>query len=282
VPDRTIHIESPLPFTLVRTGDVTITVKVTNFNLVDKIGQATVTGEGHIDWYMDADVPTTPDVTFIPKFGAHVATATTSYTWKNVPIGTRFFTVQLVNNDHTTLESADSIILNVVPPATGPAIGGTIGAGLGEYGTPSSFYYNSATREATVSVSTRNFNITDTKGQTIPNVPDQGHFIYYMDVDPPATGGLNTVTGNAIIWMANYYIWKNVQPGVHSFSVQLVNNDDTPLSPPLVYKVVVNCQDITGPATSPSPTRTPATTATPGTASPAPSATATMSPSPTP
>lgn len=281
----TIHIETPLPFTLTRTGDITMTVKVTNFKLVDKIDQPNAPGEGHIDWYMDVDVPIAQGVPAIPEFGAHFASASTTFTWTNVPVGTRQFAVQLVENDHTPLRSpvVDSILLNVVPPPTGPAIYGAISVGQSDEQEPDAFYYDPIKKEALVAVSTRDFTVVDVSNQTSPqNVAGEGHFIYYMDIDAAVVGKINLTPGSAAVAYKTSYLWKNVQPGYHTFSVQAVNNDNLPLNPPLVYKIAINLVDITGGTTSPAATRTPASTATPGTASPAPSATATMSPSPTP
>ena len=35
------------------------------------------------------------------------------------------------------------------------------------------------------------------------------------------------------------YTFKNVAPGQHTFSIELVNDDNTPLSPPVMAKVVI-------------------------------------------
>jgi hypothetical protein len=220
-----------------------MTVKVTNFNVVDKIGQAAVAGEGHIDWYMDVDVPLTQGTPSIPKFGLHQDTITATFTWKNVPIGTRQFAVQLENNDNTPLgtPAVDSIVLNVVPPATGPAIFGALGMGYQGGTSPSTFFYDAATKDALIAVGTRNINITDVSTQGNPvNVAGQGHFIYYLDFDPPIVGKINLVQGSVVVAYTNSYIWKNVPTGFHTFSVQLVNNDNTPIIPSLIYKIAVN------------------------------------------
>jgi len=214
-----------------------MTVKVTNFKLVDKIGQAYVPGEGHIDWYMDVDIPEAQGQKAITTFGTHQDTITTTFTWKNVPVGTRQFAVQLEGNDQDPLATPaiDSIVLNVIPPATGPAIYGSISS---QTSASDTFYYDSASKKALVAVSTRNINITDVSNQTAPqNVAGQGHFIYYMDIDPPVVGTINTTTGSSAAGYTKSYLWQNVQPGFHTFSVMLVNNDGTPLSPPMIYKI---------------------------------------------
>lgn len=40
--------------------------------------------------------------------------------------------------------------------------------------------------------------------------------------------------------------WQSVAAGTHTFSVELINNDHTPLSPPVVAKVVVVVSTATG------------------------------------
>ena len=87
--------------------------------------------------------------------------------------------------------------------------------------------------DVTVNIVISNFNVVDKIGQ--PAVPGQGHILYYLDVTPPTTGG-QPATPSAGLFAdlaATSYTWHNVTPGMHSLSVQLVNNDDTPLSPPV-------------------------------------------------
>ena len=38
------------------------------------------------------------------------------------------------------------------------------------------------------------------------------------------------------------YTWPDVAPGEHTFGVQLVNNDHTPLEPPVVAAVTVTVE----------------------------------------
>ena len=87
-------------------GDIEVSVDVANFEVVDKLGQELVAGEGHIHYYIDvAEIPTTPGQPAVTKDDTtyHVD-ATTSYTWQGVRPGEHTFGVQLVNNDHTPLE----------------------------------------------------------------------------------------------------------------------------------------------------------------------------------
>jgi hypothetical protein len=84
-------------------GDITVNIKVTNFNIVDKLGQANVAGEGHVIYYLDADPPTTGGQTATTAAGTFAESVSTTYTWKNVAAGNHKISVQLVNNDGTPL-----------------------------------------------------------------------------------------------------------------------------------------------------------------------------------
>ncbi|MBI4188689.1 MAG: DUF4399 domain-containing protein [Chloroflexi bacterium] len=90
-----------------------------------------------------------------------------------------------------------------------------------------------------VSVAVTNFTLTLPGGI---NVPGQGHLHYYLDVVIPTTPGLPAVTpvGTYQATPGTTAVWNNVLPGQHTFGAQLVNNDHTPLSPPVTATVTVN------------------------------------------
>ncbi|MDD1663314.1 MAG: PQQ-dependent sugar dehydrogenase [Methanomicrobiales archaeon] len=101
-----VSIASPANGATVPAGSLTVTAQVSNFNIVDKQGQASVAGEGHVHFYLDVGAaPSTPGQPAIPPDKsvqwAHVSG--TSYTFTNVTPGMHTITVQLVNNDHTPL-----------------------------------------------------------------------------------------------------------------------------------------------------------------------------------
>jgi hypothetical protein len=98
-----IGIITPGYATTVPAGDVTVSVTVSNFNLVDKEGQAAVPGEGHIIYYFDKTPPTVSGQSALTEAGTYAVSMNTSYTWHNVKPGAYFFSVQLVNNDDTPL-----------------------------------------------------------------------------------------------------------------------------------------------------------------------------------
>lgn len=97
--------------------DIPVTVTVTDFTVVNKLGQPAVAGEGHIHFYIDATpLPTEqgkPAVTADQK--TYHAASTTLYTWSDVPAGQHTLGVQLVNNDHTPLNPpiTDTITVTV-------------------------------------------------------------------------------------------------------------------------------------------------------------------------
>lgn len=126
-PTPTIIILSPQDGTVIPSNSVPVTVQVSNFNVVEKQGQASVAGEGHVHFYLDAGtVPQTPGQPAIPSDPniqwAHVSG--TSYTFTGVPPGIHSIAVQLVNNDHTPLIPLvyQVISINVASsPTTPPA-----------------------------------------------------------------------------------------------------------------------------------------------------------------
>lgn len=98
-------IVSPQTGAGVPAGDVEVVVDVTtNFKLVDKLGENPVPGEGHIHYYMDVEVPTTPGQPAVTEQGTYAVGMEESHIWKNIEPGQHTFAIQLVNNDHTPLD----------------------------------------------------------------------------------------------------------------------------------------------------------------------------------
>jgi len=249
-----IEITSPANGATIPAGNVTISVKVSNFNIVNKLGQTNVSGEGHIHYFFDVDAPTTQGQPAVTAPGTYAATTATSYTWPNVTPGTHTFSVELINNDHTPLNPpyVAKITVTVQGAAaptisiTSPTDGSTIPAG-----------------NVMVSVKVSNFNLVDKLGQA--NVSGEGHIHYFFDVDAPTTPGQPAVTapGTYAATAATSYAWPNVTPGTHTFSVELNNNDHTPLVPPVVQKVTVTVTAGATPTPTPTPTIAPTPTPTP-------------------
>jgi hypothetical protein len=108
-----ITITSPTNGSTIPAGDVTVSVHVDDFSLVNKLGQASVAGEGHIHYFMDVKIPTAPGKPALTAVGTFVPTINTSYTWMNVKPGMHNFSVELVNNDHTPLDPPQYSEINV-------------------------------------------------------------------------------------------------------------------------------------------------------------------------
>ncbi|MDO8635699.1 MAG: hypothetical protein Q7R34_05560, partial [Dehalococcoidia bacterium] len=96
-------IQMTSPSGSVQAGDITVSVQVSDFSIVNKLGQANVADEGHIHYFLDVDAATTPGKPAVTAAGTYAATVSTSYTWKNVAAGTHTFSAELINNDHTPL-----------------------------------------------------------------------------------------------------------------------------------------------------------------------------------
>jgi hypothetical protein len=98
-----LTIVSPGYGVRIPTGDVTAAIVVSNFSVVNKIGQANVPGEGHVIYYLDVTPPTAAGQKAQSAAGTYAETSNTSYTWKNLNSGMHSLSVQLVNNDGTPL-----------------------------------------------------------------------------------------------------------------------------------------------------------------------------------
>jgi hypothetical protein len=88
--------------------------------------------------------------------------------------------------------------------------------------------------DVTVVVQITGFRLVDPNGRK--NMSGEGHLIYYLDVVPP-TNPLRpafTAPGTYASTPNTTYTWHHVTPDTHTFAVQLVNNDDTPLNPPVI------------------------------------------------
>jgi len=220
---------TPADGSSVASGNVTVSALALNINIVDKEGQTSSGGQGHFIYYMDVAAPTASGQPATTALGTYSATAQTSYTWNNVAAGTHTFSVQLVNNDDTPLYPPVVVKSTVTVNAATPAVTIDIPAN------------NSVIPVGSVSLAVQvsDFKLVDSTGQA--NAAGQGHIIYYIDVNAPTAAGqpATTAQGSYSSTSQTSYTWSNVAAGTHTFSVQLVNNDNTPLSPPVVANITV-------------------------------------------
>ncbi|MCK9277687.1 MAG: cupredoxin domain-containing protein [Methanoculleus sp.] len=121
--EANVTIVEPMEGAALLAGNVTVSVNLTNFTLVEPAGQPNAPGEGHLHYYLDALVPTNASAPAIPETGGYVVSTNTSYTWENVTPGEHNLSVQVVNNDHTPLIplTFDTVNVTVGGNATGNA-----------------------------------------------------------------------------------------------------------------------------------------------------------------
>jgi len=91
-----------------------------------------------------------------------------------------------------------------------------------------------------------NFNVVDKQSKT--SVPGEGHLHFYMDVNPiPTDAGKPARPADKNAAWAHVsgttYTFMNGPAGMHAFSVELANNDHTPVQPPVVQSVMVTVAD---------------------------------------
>ncbi|MBI4283237.1 MAG: hypothetical protein HY663_02065 [Chloroflexi bacterium] len=112
LPPPTLTIITPAERSTVPFGSVNITVAVGNFTLTLP-GGTNMDGKGHIHYYLDVAVPTTPGHVAVTSTGSYQATDETQATWKDVLPGTHTLGVQLVNSDHTPLNPPVVATVNI-------------------------------------------------------------------------------------------------------------------------------------------------------------------------
>ncbi len=80
--------------------------------------------------------------------------------------------------------------------------------------------------------------------QGIQNKAGSGHIHWFIDVPAPTDTSRKAETAEGTWKMHDdtSYTFTNVQPGTHTLSVELVNNDMTPLSTPVYQTITVTVQ----------------------------------------
>jgi hypothetical protein len=220
-----IRITSPGSGNKFSIGSVTVVVAVDNFTLTKKIGSPPSPGEGHIIYYFDQDPPETAGQPAYSIPGSYFVSADVSYAWNNIGSGQHTFSAQLVNNDDTPLSppvtaSASLLVIPEIGPPNMVILSPRNGAELS--GT-----------SATITVQVTNFNVVDKIGQE--NAAREGHIIFYLDTPAPTLQGpvATTAPGTFFITTDTSYTWPGLAPGAHSFYAEIVNNNNTPLNPPI-------------------------------------------------
>jgi hypothetical protein len=226
-----VQITSPENLTGLNMGSITVVIKVNEFKLTNSSGQGNTSGEGHVHYYMDVETPITPGQPAVTSAGTYAESSSISYVWKNVGTGDHKFSVQLVNNDHTPLNppAIAAVSLRVTAAAGMPAVV-IVSPRDGEVITGNS---------VVITAEGANFNLIDKIGQT--NAPNEGHLMFYQDVEAPTIQGPQATTrpDSYFAAAAASHTWTGLAPGTHTFSIQLVNNNNTPINPPVSAKITI-------------------------------------------
>jgi len=118
-PAPSVSITSPAAGATITGNSVNVTVSPQNFQVVAP-GGAPVAGQGHLHFYMDVAVPTTPGVPAVTAQGTYHVSQGNSQIWENVTPGQHTFSVQLVNNNHTPFEPPVTASVTVTVQAPQP------------------------------------------------------------------------------------------------------------------------------------------------------------------
>lgn len=225
--------------------NVKVSVQVAGFNIVSKIGQANVPGEGHLIYYW-VQPPTFPDEPAYSEQGSYFTSTSTTATWTNNTPSYWIFSVQLVNNDDTPLNPpvyAEIVSNMAVPgkPLNSPMITSVSLAASAPSNPLASPQPNTTYMDVQVNVGTAGIDLVDKNGD--PNVDGEGHLYYYWKVEPVIYSSFAGFgTGYSFISSTGKDRWTNDTPGYRSYSVQLVNNDNSPFDPPVYAVFKTNMQ----------------------------------------
>ena len=98
--------------------------------------------------------------------------------------------------------------------------------------------------DITIKVRVRGFTISDQLVKT--NVSGEGHLHYFYDFEPPTQPGVPAVApeGSYAASISTSYNWHAIPAGTHSFAVELVNNDNTPLQPAVVAAITIAVEQL--------------------------------------
>lgn len=199
-----------------------------------------------IIYYLDVIPPVTPGQPAYSAPGTYMVIQAIDETaiWENVPPGENTFSAQIVNPDNNTPFNPPVIVQSIitVPPAESKSpeiriISVQISFPISQFGTEVT-QSPLPPLEVQVSASVHNIKLNDDNiGKQ--NVAGEGHIIYYLDVEPPTTPGqpATASAGTFIATTDDFHIWENVLAGTHTFSIQLVNNDNTPLDSPVIAQI---------------------------------------------
>jgi hypothetical protein len=204
---------------------------------------ADFTWAGDYIFYLDVAPPLKAGQSAATAEGTYQAGIENYISWKNLAPGMHTLSVQLVTPDNTPLDPYVDASIEIEMPSPGTSqpfirslsIQMLCQPGLVPPGMPGRPKGASACADIVVAPEFNNFTVyADKIGK--PAAPGEGHFIYYYDVTPPTDPGKPALTekGTYAITADSIASWLGVLPGEYKVWVQLVNNDNTPLEPPVI------------------------------------------------
>ena len=284
-PEPRVHIVTPDENASLPAGAVTVTAVPSNFTLSPQNGEnGAPAGDGHIIYYLDVEPPATPGQPATTEEGTYQISDSTSFTWENVPPGEHTLAVQLVNADDTSLDPPviDRVTITtdtnprvtIVSPGNGDVMRAgpiTVMVEVTNFGglaapsptaTPSPSPTGTPTPDGSpapggsptpdggtpIPSPAAEASPSPAPASPTPGGEIQGRIIYYLDVEPPTTPGqpATTAEGTFQISDSTSFTWENVPTGTHVFYVQLVDENNMPLSEPVVAQSQIFVIEFTG------------------------------------
>ncbi len=217
--------------------DTVVTVEVTGIELVDKIGEENVPGEGHLIYYWGAEpavIPTWPAYT---EDGSYEVSAETTYTWQDSFTDYTAYAVQIVNNDDTPLNPAVYAVIRTFETAEEDSGLPMIHSFDIEISDPAA---DGASFNTTLATVISGFNIVDNIGGEA--VDGEGHYMYFNVVAPETAPGQSAFLPGDYAYPTTFmpFTWMQEPAGYTTYAVQLVNNDYTPLLLPVFAMIKTN------------------------------------------
>ncbi len=117
----------PPPEASYKSGDVTVSVIVSNFQIVNKQGQPSSMGEGHLLYCLDEDQSSVQASQSAVNTDARNQTSSVTHTFHGLASGVHRISAELINNDGTSLDPRVVAVLSVVAfTLPGVAFGETV------------------------------------------------------------------------------------------------------------------------------------------------------------